>query len=203
MDSNERAALRIQYTALRERLKCNGHLDPPSPLIVRGRRAIPYNQFRYTKEEKAQLQTAPEWRFLTKQLVAKRGRACENCGGSRRLQAHHRYYFAGRRPWDYPLEDFLLLCGICHTLVHFGVDRAIETAARHAQEDEERARLEVDEEMLAWEIDVALGFYHDPTLEYDEDNAGDWEAEHGLDLGDLGEEAMLDDEMGWDDDGWD
>jgi hypothetical protein len=195
MDSYEREELRVRFTDLRKRLKRNGHLDPPQTLIVRGERAIPYNRFRYSTDERAELQTAPQWSSLTKRLSAERSGACENCGGSRRLQAHHRYYFAGRRPWEYSLEDFLLLCGICHTLVHFDVDRAIETAARHAREDEERARLEVDEDMLEWEIDMARGFYDDPTLEYDEDNAGDWEAEHGLDMGDLAEEAALEDEM--------
>jgi len=202
MDSYERETLRIRFTELRERLKRNGHLDSPSPLVVRGQRAIPYDRFRYTDEERAQLRTAPEWRSLTWRLAAERGRTCENCRGSRRLQAHHRHYFAGRRPWEYPLEDFLLLCGLCHTLVHFGIDQAIETAARYAREDEELAGLEIDEDMLAWEVDVALGFYDDPTLEYDEDNPGDWEAEHGLDPGDLAEEAALERELGWDDD-WD
>lgn len=176
MDSYEREKLRVQFTEFRERLKRNGHLDLPCPLVVRGERAIPYNKFRYSKDEKVELQTAPQWHSLTRRLTVERKGACENCGQSRRLQAHHRYYFAGRRPWEYRLEDFLLLCSICHTLVHFDVDRAIETAARHVREDEERARLEVDEDMLAWEIDMALGFYDDPTLEYDEDNAGDWEA---------------------------
>lgn len=134
----------------------------------------------------------PQWRSLTKSLVAERG-ACENCRGSRWLQAHHRYYLAGRRAWEYPREDLLLLCGICHTLVHFGVDRAIETAARYQKEEEERARLEIDEDTVTWEIDMALGFYDDPALEYDEDNPGDWEAEYGLDPGDVAEE-----EANWD-----
>lgn len=177
MDSYEREGLRVRFTELWERLRRNGHLDSPYPLIVRNERAIPHNKFRYTKDEREALQTAPQWRSLTKQLLEDRDRACENCRGSRRLQAHHRYYLPNRRPWEYPLKDFLLLCGICHTLVHFDVDRAIETAARHAREDEERARGEVDEDMLEWEVDMAAGFYDDPTLEYDEDNAGDWEAE--------------------------
>jgi hypothetical protein len=137
---------------------------------------------------------------LRNRLRDARGGKCENCGGSSRLQAHHRYYLAGRKPWEYPLDVFLLLCTVCHTIVHKGVDEAIETVIRNFREDEERARLGVDPDMLRWEIDKALGFYDDPADRYDEDSPGDWEAEYGSDLGDMAEEAALERELGWGDD---
>jgi hypothetical protein len=199
MDSYEREALRIKLTLLETELKRNGHLDVQPNRTVRNERAIPHTKCPYSKHERQTFETAWQWRVLRNSLRDARHCKCENCGGSTRLQAHHRYYFAGRKPWEYPLDDFLLLCNVCHTIVHKGVDEAIETVIRNYREDEERARLEIDPDMLEWEIDKALGFYDDPVDQYDEDNAGDWEAEYGTDHGDMAEEAALEREMGWDD----
>lgn len=45
--------------------------------------------------------------------------------------------------------------------------------------------------MLGWETDVSLGYYTDATVDFDEDNAGDWQADHGVDLLDLAEDDAL------------
>lgn len=34
------------------------------------------------------------------------------------LHVHHTYYQQGRRPWEYPSEDLITLCGDCHAEVH-------------------------------------------------------------------------------------
>src|SRR5215207_4495800 len=185
MEIYEREALRTKLTLLESELKRNGHLDVQSNRTVRKKTAIPHTKCPYTKQERERLETAPEWRALRNRLRHSRGGKCENCGGWRRLQAHHRYYFADHKPWEYPLEDFLLLCNVCHTIIHKSVEEAIDTVIRNDREDKERASLELDPEMLEWEVDKALGFYDDPTNEYDEDNPGDWEAEYGIDLGDM------------------
>jgi len=45
--------------------------------------------------------------------------ACDHCGDSKsKLNVHHRYYIAGRHPWEYPRQSTLVLCDTCHWLEH-------------------------------------------------------------------------------------
>lgn len=191
MESYEREALHARLTQREADLERHGHLDVPLDRIVRNVQAIPHTKCPHSRAEREQYEKAWQWKRLRGILRDARGRRCENCGEFHRLQAHHRYYFAGRKPWEYELEDFLLLCSICHTIVHRGVDAAIETVSRNVREDAEIARREVDPAMLEWELNRLLGFYDDPTERYDEDNPGDWEAEYGSDPGDMAEEAAM------------
>ena len=40
---------------------------------------------------------------------------CHYCGDeSRPIHVHHRYYEAGKKPWDYPLSTLSALCPRCH-----------------------------------------------------------------------------------------
>jgi hypothetical protein len=40
---------------------------------------------------------------------------CAICGASdRELHVHHLEYTAGKEPWDYPDENFLVVCRPCH-----------------------------------------------------------------------------------------
>ena len=69
------------------------------------------------KEYKKLLQT-PEWKEKSKEIIAERGGACEECGDTKYLQAHHRRYDLGRDPWDYSVKEFKVLCRECHSEHH-------------------------------------------------------------------------------------
>lgn len=185
---------------LAARLQSNGHLDPPQRLFIRGKRAIHRNKYSYTEDQRQQMETAPGWKALKDQLFALRGCKCENCWRTYQVVPHHRYYFYDRKPWEYELEDFLLLCRICHTIVHNRIDETVRIICRDAAMQHERElREQFQAEETAWEVNQALGFYSDPTLSYDEDNAAEWEEDHGADIGDMLEQRQLDAEGDYDD----
>jgi hypothetical protein len=105
---------------------------------------------------------------------------------------HHRYYFSGHEVWEYEADDLLILCKMCHSIVHNRTGDAdlaayYELCWQRLQEVER----EVEAEEINWEIERALGYHRDPTLSYDEDNPGYWEEAFGEDLGNLAEEGAL------------
>ena len=69
---------------------------------------VPYNQ----------LMRKPEWESLRERLITSRGGKCEVCGSTSNLQVHHISYKYGNAPWEYPDDNFLVLCKKCHEKVH-------------------------------------------------------------------------------------
>jgi len=58
--------------------------------------------------------------------VAERGRIRHAADLRTHLEVHHRYYEAGREPWDYPSNALVTLCNACHeyeTVVTQGNER--------------------------------------------------------------------------------
>ena len=56
-----------------------------------------------------------EWKEKREEVFDVRGRECEDCGATKYLEVHHTYYVLdGRDPWDYPVNDFRVLCRKCH-----------------------------------------------------------------------------------------
>jgi hypothetical protein len=45
--------------------------------------------------------------------------ACESCKqGGKPLQVHHLFYDPDREPWDYQIDEVVLLCSTCHEQLH-------------------------------------------------------------------------------------
>lgn len=61
----------------------------------------------------------PRWQRKRLEIFDRDDFACQNCGSeSRELHCHHRSYERGREPWDYPNQNFVTLCFICHQGEH-------------------------------------------------------------------------------------
>jgi hypothetical protein len=61
------------------------------------------------------------WQRKVDEVLAFNNHTCETCERTpdtlpkgMLLHAHHIYYDKGRDPWDYPVTDFMCLCGDCH-----------------------------------------------------------------------------------------
>ncbi|HEU4455742.1 MAG TPA: hypothetical protein VFR81_21945 [Longimicrobium sp.] len=193
-----RAAAEEEARRLLLRLERSGHSRRPgrAPVVVRGKAAIHCNAHSHSWQDKHDLKHAPEWAAVRLELFRARGPQCENCGRADRVEVHHRYYFAGHRVWEYELEDLLVFCRRCHAIMHGKSADAIEIIYGElcnqplwelARKQDEAVLREIQE----WEIDAELGFYTDPTLTFDEDNAGFWEEDNSADPADLAFDRMV------------
>lgn len=70
-------------------------------------------QYKYEEELQSE-----EWRSLRMRLIAERGGKCEICGSHDILQVHHLSYEDGKKAWEYPDSNFLVLCKKCHEKLH-------------------------------------------------------------------------------------
>lgn len=62
--------------------------------------------------------TDPRWKAYRKFVFAVRGRQCERCGSTERLQVHHPRYRTGLLAWEYGCREVMVLCRACHMEVH-------------------------------------------------------------------------------------
>lgn len=59
----------------------------------------------------------PKWQKLRLQIFERDKWTCRCCGNtSKTLHAHHKHYFHGTEPWDYPPEALVTLCEDCHEI---------------------------------------------------------------------------------------
>ncbi len=62
-----------------------------------------------------QLLRDPRWQKKRLQVFARDKWACLDCGAtSKELQVHHKWYLAGKRPWEVPMQALVTLCVTCH-----------------------------------------------------------------------------------------
>jgi hypothetical protein len=66
------------------------------------------------------------WQQTRLRVFERDGWRCLYCSAVNDLQVHHKSYERGRMPWDYPMLNFLTLCGRCHGAVTAFVNRARE-----------------------------------------------------------------------------
>lgn len=59
-----------------------------------------------------------KWKDFRKLVFASRGKVCEMCGAKTNLQVHHPKYVFGRKAWEYPISEVVVLCRNCHEKVH-------------------------------------------------------------------------------------
>lgn len=65
----------------------------------------------------------PNWQRLRLERLNAAGWKCEACGDAETtLHVHHRRYIKGRMAWEYPAENFAVLCDPCHSDAHAALD---------------------------------------------------------------------------------
>ena len=83
------------------------------------------------KKEKVsykELLRRPQWLRKRAKMIELYGRTCQHCGKvTDLLTIHHRYYVAGRMPWQYPDWALIPVCDTpCHWIMH---EKACDTFA--------------------------------------------------------------------------
>jgi hypothetical protein len=67
----------------------------------------------------AQKLRLPVWQRKRLEILSERNFTCERCNSSEReLHVHHKKYSRGKEPWDYPSNNFEVLCVDCHSDEH-------------------------------------------------------------------------------------
>jgi 5-methylcytosine-specific restriction endonuclease McrA len=59
-----------------------------------------------------------KWKHKAKEIRARDGNKCVQCGAKGRLQVHHLFYVDNKMPWDYPNDAMVTLCSVCHRKEH-------------------------------------------------------------------------------------
>lgn len=64
----------------------------------------------------------PRWELFRQRAFRKHGLECRQCGedkpATERNHVHHLRYINGREPWEYEIEDVMILCKECHDIIH-------------------------------------------------------------------------------------
>ena len=73
-----------------------------------------------TKEEYKNHLNHPEWIKKRGHILAKYGNKCseQGCNRTKNLEVHHKTYTDGKLPWEYPDENFIVLCEEHHKNYH-------------------------------------------------------------------------------------
>ena len=66
------------------------------------------------KEEYREYLNHPLWIKRRDAILGSRKRQCERCSEHMHLEVHHKTYSRGKMPWEYPDENFEILCEKCH-----------------------------------------------------------------------------------------
>jgi hypothetical protein len=72
------------------------------------------------KEDYSKDLNHPLWQKKRDEVFLKYGRKCSepNCDCVKNLEIHHKTYSPGKRPWEYPVENFEVLCEKHHKIHH-------------------------------------------------------------------------------------
>ena len=60
----------------------------------------------------------PMWKEKRQEVFKEQGEFCNRCKSKHKLHVHHKSYDRNTFPWDYPLENFEVLCELCHLKHH-------------------------------------------------------------------------------------
>lgn len=62
----------------------------------------------------------PRWQRKRLEIFERDNWSCTKCGeDALELHVHHKEYWPGRLPWEYPNQNFATLCAPCHKSGHF------------------------------------------------------------------------------------
>jgi hypothetical protein len=70
------------------------------------------------KKDYAQHLNHPLWQKKRDEVFNHYGRRCIKCQKTKSLAVHHKTYSNGKMPWEYPIENFTVLCEKCHSAMH-------------------------------------------------------------------------------------
>lgn len=61
----------------------------------------------------------PKWQMKRLEVLNYYGTECSSCGDTEKtLHVHHRRYERGKKPWEYEIDNFNVLCETCHEFYH-------------------------------------------------------------------------------------
>lgn len=78
-----------------------------------------------TKEKYQKYLKDERWLKKREEVFNKKGYVCCKCGSRFGLQVHHLRYKDGKKPWEYPLDNLIVLCDKCHHEVHEDVNNEL------------------------------------------------------------------------------
>lgn len=58
------------------------------------------------------------WKAFREFVFKIRGKKCEICGSTEKLQVHHIHYNKGVKAWEYNVNEVLVACVDCHRNIH-------------------------------------------------------------------------------------
>jgi 5-methylcytosine-specific restriction endonuclease McrA len=68
-----------------------------------------------TRSAYQQLLRDPRWQKKRLEIFARDQWRCVECRATtKELQVHHKWYVAGARPWEVPMQALVTLCVTCH-----------------------------------------------------------------------------------------
>jgi uncharacterized OB-fold protein len=70
------------------------------------------------KTEYSEFINHPLWREKREDVFRLYGKKCSKCGSTKFPHVHHKTYTRGKMPWEYPIENFIVLCERCHKASH-------------------------------------------------------------------------------------
>ena len=70
------------------------------------------------KEEYSKYLDHPLWIKKRDDVIYQSNSECSKCSSKHDLNVHHKSYETGKMPWQYPMENFEVLCGSCHAKEH-------------------------------------------------------------------------------------
>jgi len=70
------------------------------------------------KTEYSEFINHPLWRKKREDVFRFYGKKCSKCGSTKFPHVHHKTYARGKMPWEYPIENFIVLCERCHKASH-------------------------------------------------------------------------------------
>lgn len=59
----------------------------------------------------------PRWKNKRKEILARDNKECQWCQSTKKLQVHHFYYEANKKPWQYDDDMLITYCDSCHKTV--------------------------------------------------------------------------------------
>lgn len=70
------------------------------------------------KVEYSEFINHPLWKKKREDIFRFYGKKCSKCDSRKFPHVHHKTYARGKMPWEYPIENFLVLCERCHNASH-------------------------------------------------------------------------------------
>jgi hypothetical protein len=93
----------------------------------------------------------PRWQRTRLRVFARDNWACVACRETTRtLHVHHRWYEAGKEPWEVPSDALVTLCAYCHDLLSPGAAEALMMEWGFTAEQLREARCQVEDRLAQW-----------------------------------------------------